>query len=303
MSERALKRLVGALAVVFALWLVAYLVTRGGGSIDAPSDVAAAFDGVDETSVTAIRFIHPSDTIELRREGDGWRVNGFRADSGSVARFFEAASDAEATDLVASNPANHVRMGVAGDSVNSVEIEIGGDTRTILVGDAGPRVATAYARVPDEDEVYLLEGGLRAHVVRPLDDWRNRRMLAIDTSEVSRIAVQRNEDDYAVVRGDSTWTFEDGSPVAERGVENLLQQLGGALVAAGFVADGDSLAALPQSGTTTAYSEAGDVLAEVTVGSGAGELWAMAAGDSVRYRIATFRADLIAPPLERMQPE
>lgn len=303
MSERALKRLVGALAVVFALWIVAYLITRGGGSIDAPSDVGAAFDGLNETSVTMVRFIHPSDTVELRREPDGWRVNGFRADSGSVARFFEAASAAEANDLVATNPANHERMGVAGDSANSVQIEIGGETRTVLVGNTGPRPATAYARMPDEDDVYLLEGGLRAHVVRNLDDWRNRRMVSIDTSLVSRIAVQRNDDDYAVVRGDSAWTFEDGSPVGERGVENLLQQFGGALVAAGFVADGDSLAALPQSGSTTAYSESGDVLAQVTIGSGSGELWAMAAGDSVRYRIATFRADLIAPPLERMLPE
>lgn len=303
MSERALKRLVGALAVVFGLWVLAYLVTRGGGSIDAPSDVGEAFDGVDETSVTAVRFIHPSDTVELRRVGDGWRVNGFRADSGSVARFFEAAAGAEANDLVATNPANHERMGVAGDSVNTVQIEIGGETRTVLVGNTGPRVATAYARMPDEDDVYLLEGGLRAHVVRPLDDWRNRRMVSIDTSRVSRISVQRNDDRYTVVRGDSAWTFEDGSAASARGVENLLQQLGGALVAAGFAADSDSISALPESGSTTAYSEGGDVLAEVTVGSGSGELWAMAAGDSVRYRIATFRADLIAPPLARMQPE
>lgn len=303
MSERALKRLVGALAVVVGLWVVAYLVTRGGGSIDAPSAVGAAFDGVDATSVTEVRFIHPMDTVTLRRDGDAWRVNGFRADSGSVARFFEAVSDVEANDLVATNPANHERMGVAGDSVNTLQIDVGGDTRTVLIGDTGPRVATAYARVPDQDDVYLLEGGIRPHVVRDLDDWRNRRMVSIDTSRVNRIAVERDGDSYTLVRGDSVWTFEDGSQVAERSVENLLQQLGGALVAAGFVADGDSLAALPQGGSTTAYSESGDVLAEVSIGSGSGELWAMAAGDSVRYRIATFRADLITPPLERMLPE
>ena len=52
-----------------------------------------------------------------------------------------------------------------------------------------------------------------------------------------------------------------------------------------------------------AYSESGDVLAEVTIGTGTGERWAMAAGDSVRYRIATFRANLITPTLESVTPE
>lgn len=303
MSERALKRLVGALAVVFGLWLVAYLVTRGGGSIDAPSEITAVFDGVDTASVTAVRFIHPTDTVELRREGDEWRVNGFRADSGSVARFFESVGEAGGGDLVATNPANHERMGVAGDSLRTLEIDVGGETRTLLIGNAGPRFSTAYARRPGSDNVFLLEGGLRTDVVRRLDDWRNRRMLAIDTSLVRRVAVDREGEGYTVVRGDSAWTFEDGSPVVDAQIQNVLQQLGGSLVAAGFVSDGDSLAALPPAGSLVAYGASGDVLAEVTVGSGTGERWATVAGDSVRYRIASFRANLVTPPLESMTPE
>jgi hypothetical protein len=157
--------------------------------------------------------------------------------------------------------------------------------------------------MPGEDEVYLLEGALRTHLTRDLDGWRNRRMVAIDTSLVHRIEVERDEETFAVVRGDSVWTFEDGGTVVERQVQSVLQELAGALVAAGFVPDEDSLAALPQAGSTVAYSEAGDVLAEISIGGGSGERWAMAAGDSVRYRIATFRANLITPTLESVTPE
>lgn len=304
MSDLTLKRLVGALAVVVGLWLVASLVSRGGGgSIGGTSEIGATFDGADPSSVIAVRFIGPGDTVELTSEGGVWQVNGLRADSGSVARFFASVQEADAADLVATNPANHERMGVAGDSARTLEIDVAGSTRRLLIGNAGPRASTAYARLPEEDEVYLLEGGIRPHVVRRLDDWRNRRMLAIDTSLVRRIDVERDADAYTLVRGDSAWTFEDGSEAAERQVQSLLQELGGALVAAGFVADGDSLAALPAGGRTVAYSESGDVLAEVTVGSGTGERWAMAAGDSVRYRIATFRANLITPTLESVTPE
>jgi len=303
MSERTLKQLVGALAVVVGLWLVVSLVARGGGSIDAPTDIAAALDGVDATTLTAARFVQPTVTVELTREGDDWRVNGFRADSGSVARFFEAVESSEGGDLVATNPANHDRMGVAGDSARTLEIEVGGETRTLLVGNTGPRAATAYARLPGEDAVYLLEGGLRTHLTRDLDGWRNRRMLAIDTSQVARIEVERDDEAFALVRGDSAWTFEGGAPVVEQPVRSILQELGGQLVAAGFVADDNPIAEQPAAGTTVAYSDSGDVLAEVTVGSGTGERWATAAGDSVRYRIATFRANLIVPTRESLTPE
>lgn len=128
-------------------------------------------------------------------------------------------------------------------------------------------------------------------------------MVRIDTSLVSRIAVQRDDEAFSLVRGDSAWTFEGGGGVVERQIDGLLSELAGQMVAAGFVAEGDSLAGLPQGGSTVAYSESGEVLTEVTIGSGTGERWAMAAGDSVRYRIASFRASLIAPTLESMTPE
>jgi len=303
MSARTLKRLMGLLAAVFGLWLVASLVPRGGGSADAPAALGGVFEGVDAGSVTAVRFIRVEDTIELRPEAGSWRVNGWQADSGSVARFFDAVAATSVGDLMATNPENHARMGVAGDSARTLEIEVGDSTRALLVGNGGPRPSTAYVRLPGQDEVYLLEGGLRAHLTRRLDDWRNRRLLAIDTSRVDRIRVERDEDTFTVLRGDSVWAFEDGSEAVASQVQSILAQLGGSLVASGIVPDDDALAAEPRGGSTVAYSEAGEVLAEVTISVGSGEHWAMAAGDSVRYRIAAFRANLITPTLESVRPE
>ncbi|MDH3207529.1 MAG: DUF4340 domain-containing protein [Gemmatimonadota bacterium] len=303
MSERTLKQLVGALAVVGGLWLVASLVTGGGGGIDAPTDLSETFEGVDATSVTAVRFIQPTDTVELRPDAGRWRVNGWQADSGNVARFFVAVAEASVTDLMATNPTNHDRMGVSPDNASTLEIDIGGTTRSLIVGNEGPRPATAYARLPDQDEVYLLEGSIRPHLSRQLDDWRNRRVVAIDTSAVRRITVRRDDQVFTLVRGDSAWTFEDGAEVVSRQVQSILSELGGALVGSGIVSEEDSIFALPAGSSTVAYSQSGDVLTEVTLGSGTGERWATAAGDSVRYRIAAFRADLITPTLASVRPE
>jgi len=95
----AVVHLAGALAVVAVLWIAATLVTRAGdGSIEGGADLAAFFEGVDAASVDEARILRPADSIRLMRQGDAWQVNGFRADSGAVARFFRPGYQANIVD-------------------------------------------------------------------------------------------------------------------------------------------------------------------------------------------------------------
>jgi hypothetical protein len=304
LSDRTLKRLVAALGAVAAIWLVVFLVSNRSGD-EAPEitgPIAAFFEDTDSSNMTAARFIRAQDTVELRAVGGAWLVDGFRSDSGAVSRFFQVIRDSEVEGVAATNPANHARMGLDADTAAAMEIEQNGATRRILVGLDGPRPGTFYARMPDEDAVYLMDSGLRSYVFRGLDDWRNRRILAIDTAQVRRITVERDGESATVVRTDSTWTFADGDAANTRTVQAILNELGGGLVASRFVAETDSIGRLPAGGTTVAYSESGEQLAAVTVGSGSGDRWAMAAGDSVRYRLPPFRVDLIVPMVETLEP-
>lgn len=302
MTERTLKRLVGALAVAVALWIVAELISGGSGSIGASGEIAGFFDDVDAESLEAIRFEQADSTVELERGDGGWTVNGFPADSGAVQRLLDAIPELEVGDLTATNPANHGRMGVSEDSAASVDFVVAGETKTLLVGDAGRRFGTSYVRLPGADEVYLLEGDLGSHVRRGLDQWRNRVMASLDSAGVARIEVEKDGDAYVLVRGDSAWTFESGDPVQANAVQGILSELS-RLVATGFVAEGDSIAALPTSSTTRALSEGGDVLAEIVVGEGTGERWARTTTDEYVYRVSSFRADRVAPPREDVVPE
>lgn len=301
MTERTLKRLVGALAIVAGLWIVAELLSGGSGAISASGELARIFDGVDAESLETVRMERGDTTISVEREGDGWTVNGLPADSASVQRLLDELPELRIGDLVATNPANHPRMGVSEDSAVVVDFVVGGETRTILVGEAGRRFGTSYAREPGADEVYLLEGGLRAHARRGLDQWRNRTMVAIDSAAVARVEVEKDGDAYTLVRGDSAWTFEGGGAVRTTAVQGVLAELAW-LVASGFVAEGDSIAALPRSSRTIAYDADGQVLADVTIGEGVGERWARTSGDEYVYRVSTFRADRVAPPREDVEP-
>lgn len=304
MSAKALKGLLGALVAAAAIWLVVFLVSDRGA--DAPPAIEGAiatfFDGVGDSTLSAVRLVSPGGTIELRRVDGSWMVNGFRSDSGSVARFFQTLSQSRVASLAASNPANHARMGLAVDSAARMELEVGGTTRTLLVGLDGPRTTTVYARLPDADSVYVVESGVRNFVFRQLDDWRNRRMVRIDTAQVRRIDVRRGRDAFQLMRGDSAWTFADGSPADSRQIEGLMNELAQGVVASRFVADTDSIGQLPEGGRTIVYDSAGTQLTAVTVGEGSGDRWGMVVGDSVRYRLPPFRVDLVVPTLESVRP-
>jgi len=301
-SDRTLKALVGALVIAVAVWLLSNLLSGGGGAIGASGDVVGVFEGVTQDGVDLVRLSGPSGDVTLSRVEGGWTADGFAADSATVQRLLSSLAEAEVGDLVAINPANHERMGVSADSAIVLELEATGRTRTVLVGNQGPRFETAYVRMPDEDEVYLLEGDLRVHLRRPLDDWRNKNIVRVDTSRVERLALERDGDRYVVIRGDSAWSFEDGGEVDQNRVRNVLAELRSVL-AAGFLTEGDSLYGLAQAASAVAYADDGSVLAEVTLGAGEGERWARTPGDSIVYRISAFRAGRLVPTLEEVRPE
>jgi hypothetical protein len=304
MTDRTLKRLLGALGAVAAVWLIVFFVAdrNGGEQEEITGPIVAFFEGADSASLAAVRFMRMLDTLELRNVGGRWEANGFRTDSGSISRFFQTLGNTEVSSVAATNPSNHARMGLDADTAAAMELEQNGATRRILIGVDGPRAATFYARLPDEDEVYLLDSGIRSYVFRQLDDWRNRRMLTIDTARVRRITVERDGQSATLVRTDAAWTFANGDAANARTVQNLINEMGSGVVASRFVAPTDSIGMLPAAGTTVAYDEAGTQIAAVTVGAGTGDRWGMAAGDSVRYRLPPFRVDLIVPRVETLRP-
>lgn len=297
MSERTLKQLVGALVLAVALWAIVSFLAGGGGSITASGEIADFFEELGEAHIDGVRIVGPDGEMELVRAGDDWTANGFPADSGSISRLLGVLGELAVGDLAATNTANHDRMGVSLDSAVSVDFDVGGEWRSILVGRQGRRYATSYVRLPGEDEVYLLEGDLRIQVVRRLDDWRDRRMISVDSATVSRIEIERDGDAYTMVRGDSAWTFEAGGAVSPFAVLGVLSELSN-LMASGFLADGDSIAALEPGGRTIAYSGSGDVLADIALGSGSGDRWARTAINDYLYRVSSFRVGRVAPTRE-----
>jgi len=257
------------------------------------SGVAAALNDVGPESVTGISIVTPEGaTIELSPDDGGWSANGYPADSTAIQSIWGGLEEASVESVVATNPANHARMGVGADSTWTVGFERDDGSTTILIGDTGPSFSTAYVRLPDEDAVVLVDGGMRGALARPLDRWRDRTIFTVDTSRVARIRVERGVGETVLERGPEGWTA-GGEPARESTVQNLLGE------AARFVASGFMDEETPRfegnERHTVLEAADGTVLAEVRFyGNGTTQHAVVPANQSV-FEIQNWKVDRLTP--------
>jgi len=301
MSERALKRILMVAGGVVALYLVTLLVGGGGGEdggADALADFVAA---IEPDRIRAMRFVREGDTIRLEESPEGWRVETHPADSGRVARFLEDLGELATGGVVARNPENHGRLGVSEEEATTVTLvhEDGGEA-TLLVGNPGPTAPSAYVRLPGGDPVYVLEGTFRNAVRRDVDQWRNRRIAAVDTSGATTVEVTREGATYTLSRGDEGWRI-DGEEAAAAEVRSLLGELA-SLEAAGFAPD---TAALPEvQRRVRVLGGEGEVLAELAIAEPEeGTYWLTSGEVPTVYEISSFRVDRLTPDPESLRAE
>jgi len=289
MSEKTLKQAIYFLAAVTALFLLTTLLNQGGsGAPDEASALTAALSA-DEASTDQVVVSGPDRTLTLDKTPGGWTINGFKADSSAVARFWEAVADSEVGAVAATNPANHERLGVTPDSAWTLTI---GNGAPVLLGHAGPQFGTAYARLPDEDAAYLLRGDLRSTATRALADWRDKLVLAVDTASVAAVEVTIGGETRRWDRADSTWT-EGAEPADDTEIRNLLQELAG-FRATGFAADSVTMKERPDR-RVTAFDAQGQEMGTVALDEGDGNLRAFSSQSEYIFEVPSWRVDRIAP--------
>lgn len=298
MSAKTLRAAVFFLAAVTILYLGVRLLSGRGGGPPGDEGLDAALAALNDSTVRSLRVVGPSDTLRLTRSGSGWTVNGFPADSAALARLWEALSATQVGSVVATNPGNHARLGVAADSAWLLEAEAQ-DPARILLGKRGSRYQTFFARLPDQDAVYQLEGDLHAAATRPLQDWRDKVVVALDTGAVARIDGVREGTSWSLSREGGAWLLS-GEPADSTAVRGILQELR-RFQASGF--HGEDAEPGEPSRKLVALDATGDTLAVLELGGDNGSLWARTTGDPVVYEVPTWRADRIVPGSSELRSE
>lgn len=305
MSETALRRVLAVVVVLGTVYLGIRWFGSGeeGGTLTDDPVTARVLEPARQGSVTAVRIRRPELDLDVARGGDDWRVNRYGADTVTVRHFLRSLREAEVRELVSRNPRNHPGLGVASDSSWTLRIAIGPDTTPLLhVGREGPYDGSLFARLDGDDRVYLLHGELRSALAGELIQWREKVVVAVDTSEAAGVDVRRPEGAYRLRRDGGAWTL-DGAPVPGPALEEVLA---GLHETRAYAFAGDTGAMGEPVRTVEVLDARGDTLAWVRAApasTGPDWLARSSRGDGAVFRVTDEVMERISPHPDSLRPD
>ena len=256
-------------------------------------------DDIEELAVTAL----DGSTSRLRREDGGWRL----------VEPVDAAADAAAASTVAGSLASLEIQRVIAEEATDLQaytldpprLEIAfrareGALRRLQIGSATPAGDNLYARLADEDRIFLIASSLEGTFNRTPLDLRDKRVLVFNAATTESFSVAAAGATRRFARQDGSWSILE--PFEARGDHAAIDGLVTSLSSGRMqdVADEDP-ADLAQYGLDepllTASAVTGDASATLLLGA-ADEGGAVYAKDASRPVVFTVPASL-AEGLER----
>ena len=236
MKSRQVGLVLIALIAIGIAGLIARAVSSGSDELVLSGLLPLSPDVVDSVSLRS-----DQSTAELRRFGTdatNWRVGDFPVFPPKLLDFWSAVSDIDGAQLVARNPANHSRMGVADGQGTVMEFFLGGSIQEqFVVGKWSPDVRLCYLRRPSKNEVYSIPCASPDVFDTDPDGWRNRIVLRVPRAAVESIVFTSPEEDFTIALTPlgSVLISEDGQEPADNGlVLNILLALENLPEATGF---------------------------------------------------------------------
>lgn len=241
MSSKHLKLIATVLAVLLLAWGASELFSRGSDTVTGSLALSSLAPG----EVDTISIVKGADAIVLARQSaTAWTVNGLRAAPDVVPDLLRALADSVPPELVAQDSTSFGRLNV--DSATGRWLRIRGGGKPLLqliVGARGSEYQSAYLRRPGDTHVYLWRGRLAALLDRAADDWRDKRIAALQPDSITALDVARGGDRYTLKRAGAAWLV-NGRAADSAAVARYLERLR-TVTAVGF-------AAAPQADSTRA---------------------------------------------------
>src|SRR3989454_3407538 len=219
MTSKQLKLIAAALAVLLLLWGGSALLSRGSDTITGSLAVPALV----EADVDTITIVKATDSIVLVKQAPppapaAWTVNGHRAAPDQVRDMFQALRDTVRPELIAQDSSSFARLNVDSAAGRWLRVRGGGGggggggkpLLQLIVGARGSVYPSVYARRPRGTHVYLWRGGLAQLMDRAgnVDDWRDKRIAALEPGSVESVDVARGKERYTLTRGPKAWVLD-----------------------------------------------------------------------------------------------
>ena len=202
-----------ALIAIGVVGLIARVITSGSEELVLSGLLPISQDVAEKVTIRSPGS--EEQPVELVKDAtDTWRVNNQPAFIPKLNQFWSAVNDMEGNRLnarlIATNPANHERMGVADGqgTLVSFSLRVGSPLETFIIGEW--RSGLCYLRRPGKTEVYGIPCP-RPGVFDPdPDGWKNPVVVAIPPQAVESITFSYPEEEFVLKISDGDWVVASG---------------------------------------------------------------------------------------------
>lgn len=181
----------------------------------------------DSADVTALRIVTSTDTVDLRKEGDGWKILGakvFPANTANIGRAVQKFAQMTKKAIVTEKPDRYSEFEVDGTKGVMVTVTAKGKESTLILGKAGPTMQTSYARLEGSKEVWEIGGNHASSFRRPSSDWRDKTITALPMDSIRVVQVKHDNVELVLSKQDTNWTSTENG-VAFPGVKQQIERV------------------------------------------------------------------------------
>jgi len=224
----------GVLIVVLAVLMIAYLIVKYSRSDD--RTFKSKVLTVDPATITQIIIDDPKsqqDPVNLWKTGDKWMVKvnnrDFTADSNVVKNMLKVLSDMPTKRFAGKGSDAYAKYEVADTSgtlvtlksndkkvaellVGKFSYNVPKDQQQQMQGGRQPRgEMTSYVRIPDDKEVYAVDGYLKMTFSGKTDSYRYKSLSGVNPADITKITVKEPGSVKVYESPSGKWTL-NGAP-------------------------------------------------------------------------------------------
>lgn len=181
----------------------------------------------DSSKIDKIEISRAKDTLTLEKVGGIWKLSkpvDYPADTNSITPLLGNLQNFRIESVVSENPGN---FSTYFDSTNNSHVNVYQEGKLLggfLLGKSGQGYETAYIRRGEENRVLLASKLGAVNFTKPLKDYRNKLMLAMQTISIAKIeckSTDSNHVDFIAIKDTAGKWFIGADSVAKTTMEGF----------------------------------------------------------------------------------
>jgi hypothetical protein len=212
------------LALLAILVIATILVFQRPGETSSSGRLDVSLAQFDSAAIDRIEITSSTGSVTLAREGGRWMLQfpiRYPADESAVREAVGKAGRMELKNLVSSNPDKQHIFQVDSTGTLVRFFDRGAERAVFRVGKVGRSFRDTYVRGEGSNNVYLADGIITPIFDRKPDDWRDKRVFAVDQDDIRNVRFRYGDTTFTLSLQDSVWLVDE-SPANSATVTSFL---------------------------------------------------------------------------------